>query len=356
MNQLHRNAVVADAHNDLLMLVARRPKEVWGSYFRERWIPQLRDGGIDVQVLPVFIDDEFRPEGSLRETLRMIEAAHQIAEANADQVALCRSGAEIEAATGAGKIALVLALEGCPQIDTDVELFHTLHRLGVRVISFTHFGRSALADGSGEDAAGSRLTKAGVEAVGLLEQLGVLIDVSHVGRGGVEHILELATKPVIATHSSAYALRPHHRNLTDDQLRAIAATGGVVCVNFFAGFLTEDDKPTIQHLADHVEHLIAVAGEDHVGLGSDFVAEVFGEKIPACDLPLIIEGMDAHLYVPGLEGPAGMPLVTDTLVERGLSEAVVRKVLGANLVRVLGTTDRGQITQSNRSSPPEIIA
>jgi membrane dipeptidase len=286
----------------------------------------------------------------------MIEAAHQIAEANADQVALCRSGAEIEAATGAGKIALVLALEGCPQIDTDVELFHTLHRLGVRVISFTHFGRSALADGSGEDAAGSRLTKAGVEAVGLLEELGVLIDVSHVGRGGVEHILELATKPVIATHSSAYALRPHHRNLTDDQLRAIAATGGVVCVNFFAGFLTEDDKPTIQHLADHVEHLIAVAGEDHVGLGSDFVAEVFGEKIPACDLPLIIEGMDAHLYVPGLEGPAGMPLVTDTLVERGLSEAVVRKVLGANLVRVLGTTDRGQITQSNRSSPPEIIA
>ncbi|ONI69029.1 membrane dipeptidase [Kribbella sp. ALI-6-A] len=340
MNELHHNAVVADAHNDLLMLVARRPKEVWGSYFRDRWIPQLRDGGIDVQVLPVFIDDEFRPEGSLRETLRMIEAAHQIAEANADEVALCRSGAEIEAATAAGKIALVLALEGCPQIDTDVELFHTLHRLGVRVISFTHFGRSALADGSGEDAAGSRLTKAGVEAVGLLEELGVLIDVSHVGRGGVEHILELATKPLIATHSSAYALRPHHRNLTDDQLRAIAATGGVVCVNFFAGFLTEDEKPTIQHLADHVEHLVAVAGEDHVGLGSDFVAEVFGEKIPACDLPVIIEGLDAQVYVPGLEGPAGMPLVTDALVERGLSEAVVRKVLGANLVRVLGTTDR----------------
>jgi len=213
---LHRDALVADAHNDLLMLVARRPKATWAQYFREGWIPQLREGGIDVQVLPVFIDDEFRPEGALRETLRMIEAAHRIAEANADEVALCTAPADIAAAIAAGKIALVLALEGCPQIDNDLELLQTLQRLGVRMVSFTHFGRSALGDGSGEDAAGSRLTHAGVEAVGLLEELGVLIDVSHVGRGGVEHILELATKPLVASHSSAFALRDHHRNLTDE--------------------------------------------------------------------------------------------------------------------------------------------
>jgi membrane dipeptidase len=335
---LHRNALVADGHNDLLMLVARRPKDVWSAYFRERWIPQLRDGGIDVQVLPVFIDSEFLPEGALRETLRMIEAAHRIAAANSDEVALCTAPGDIEAATAAGKIALVLALEGCPQIDTDVELLQTLHRLGVRMVSFTHFGRSALGDGSGEDATGGRLTHAGVEAVGLLEELGVLIDVSHVGRAGVEHILELATKPVVASHSSAFALRDHHRNLTDEQLRGIAATGGVVCVNFFAGFLTTAEKPTVDHLADHILHILDVAGEDHVGLGSDFVAEVFGEKIPACDRPVIIQGLDAELYVPGLEGPAGMPLVTDALLRRGLPEATIRKILGENLTRVL-TTD-----------------
>ncbi|HEY0470449.1 MAG TPA: dipeptidase [Kribbella sp.] len=335
MTELHRDAVVADAHNDLLMLVARRPKEIWVEYFRDRWIPQLREGGIDVQVLPVFIDAEFRPEGALRETLRMIEAAHRIAEGNADQVALCRTGAEISVAVDANKIALVLALEGCPQIDVDLELLQTLQRLGVRMASFTHFGRSALGDGSGEDATGSRLTRAGVEAVGLLEELGVLIDVSHVGRGGVEHILELATKPLVASHSSAFALHEHHRNLTDDQLRAIAATGGVICVNFFAGFLTTE-KPTVEHLADHIEHLIEVAGEDHVGLGSDFVQEVFDEKIPACDRPLVIEGLDADVLIPGLEGPAGMPLLTDALLSRELPEATIRKVLGANLVRVLG--------------------
>ncbi|WP_328329688.1 dipeptidase [Kribbella sp. NBC_00382] len=335
MTDLHGDAVVADGHNDLLMLVARRPKEVWVEYFRDRWIPQLRAGGIDVQVLPVFLDSEFLPEGALRETLRMIEAAHRIAEGNADQVTLCRTGAEIDEAVAAGRIALVLALEGCPQIDKDVEIFQTLERLGVRMASFTHFGRSALGDGSGEDATGSRLTKAGVEAVGLLEELDVLIDVSHVGRRGVEHILELATKPVVASHSSAFAVREHHRNLTDEQLRGIAATGGVVCVNFFAGFLTADPRPTVEHLADHIEYVVSVAGEDHVGLGSDFVDEVFGEKIPACDLPLIIEGLDTAILVPGLEGPAGMPLVTEALQKRGLPEAVIRKILGTNLVRVL---------------------
>ncbi|MFI5711515.1 dipeptidase [Kribbella sp. NPDC051620] len=335
MTDLHGDAVVADGHNDLLMLVARRPKEVWVEYFRDRWIPQLRAGGIDVQVLPVFLDSEFLPEGALRETLRMIEAAHRIAEGNADQVTLCRTGAEIDETVAAGRIALVLALEGCPQIDKDVELFQTLERLGVRMASFTHFGRSALGDGSGEDATGSRLTKAGVEAVGLLEELDVLIDVSHVGRRGVEHILELATKPVVASHSSAFAVREHHRNLTDEQLRGIAATGGVVCVNFFAGFLTADPRPTVEHLADHIEYVVSVAGEDHVGLGSDFVDEVFAEKIPTCDLPLIIEGLDTAVLVPGLEGPAGMPLVTEALQKRGLPEAVIRKILGTNLVRVL---------------------
>ncbi|MEU4190815.1 dipeptidase [Kribbella sp. NPDC026611] len=334
MTDLHRDALVADAHNDLLMLVARRPKAVWGDYFRDRWIPQLRDGGIDVQVLPVFLDAEFLPEGALRETLRMIEAAHRIAEANPDQVVLCTTPADL--ATAGDRIALVLALEGCPQIDKDLELLQTLHRLGVRMVSFTHFGRSALGDGSGEDHTGGRLTHAGIEAVGLLEELGVLIDVSHVGRASTEHILELATKPVVASHSSAFALREHHRNLTDDQLRGIAATGGVICVNFFAGFLTEE-KPSVDHLADHIEHILAVAGEDHVGLGSDFVAEVFTEKIPACDRPLIIQGLDAEVFVPGLEGPAGMPLVTEALQGRGLPEATIRKVLGENLVRVLSS-------------------
>ena len=108
----------------------------------------------------MFIDDDYRPEGALRQTLRMIEAAHRIAEANADEVTLCLDGAALDATLASGRIALVLALEGCPGIDASVELFATMHRLGVRVASLTHFGRTALADGSGEDGNG-RATDSG---------------------------------------------------------------------------------------------------------------------------------------------------------------------------------------------------
>jgi membrane dipeptidase len=319
------------------MLVARRPPHRWASYFREHWYPQLRAGGVGLQVLPVFVDDEFRPDGALRESLRMIEAAHRVADANADVVALCRTGPDVTAAIASGRIALVLALEGCPQIDTDIELLETFARLGVRIVSFTHFGRSALGDGSAENGTGSRLTRAGVDAVQLLESLDVLIDVSHLGRGGVEHVLELATGPVIATHSAANAIHAHHRNLTDDQLKGIAATGGIVCVNLYAGYLTSE-PPALRHVVDHVQHVIDTAGEAHVGIGSDFVAELFAERVPTCDRPLIIEGTNAEVFVPGLEGPAGLPLIRDALLERGCPDSVVRAVLGSNLERIL-TTD-----------------
>lgn len=333
--RLHDDAIVLDAHNDLLMLVARRPTDAWVSYFRERWLPQLRSGGVDVQVLPVFIDDEFRPEGSLRETLRMIEAAHRIVEGCPDELALCTDGAQIDSALATGRIALVLALEGCPQIDDDIELIQSFYRLGVRIISLAHFGRSMLADGSGEDAAGSRLTDSGVRAVRLMEELGILLDISHLGTGGVAHVLEIARRPVIATHSAARALRDHHRNLTDEQLQGVRAGGGVICVNFFAGFLTSGVAPTLDDLVDHILHVCSVAGVDAVGLGPDFVREVFDEKTPLCDRPLLFDGMDVMTCVPGLEGPAGLPLVTERLLARGVAEDDVRKILGGNAVRLL---------------------
>jgi membrane dipeptidase len=329
---LHNSATVADTHNDLLMAVAARPPARWPDFFRERWLPQLRAGAVDIQVLPVFIDDAYRPEGALRRTLRMIEAAHRIAEGNSDAVALCQSGGEIDAVVRSGRIALVLALESAPGVGDDVELLETLHRLGVRIASIAHIGRTALADGSGEDATGSRLTSAGAEALREMERIGMLFDVSHLGATGVEHVLELATRPVIATHSSARALRDHHRNLTDTQLKGIAELGGVVCVNFFAPFLHENDH-TVDRLADHIEHVASVAGIDHVGIGPDFIKEVWEDTVPPC-CESDVYGAPMDAYIPGLEGPAGLAMLTQCLVVRGWSEADVRKVLGGNVVRL----------------------
>ncbi|MYU06007.1 membrane dipeptidase [Streptomyces sp. SID8366] len=333
---LHHRAVVADAHNDLLMAVTARPPRRWGSYFRERWLPQLREGGIDIQVLPVFIDDPYRPEGALRQTLRMIECAHTLAEGNADAVALCLDGADIDAALAQDKIALVLALESAPGVDASVELFATLHRLGVRIASIAHWGRTPLADGSREGATGSRLTAPGIEALREMERLGILFDISHLSASGVAHVLELATRPLIATHSNARALRDHHRNLTDDQIRGVAATGGVICVNFVPDFLTDSqDKVSTDRIVDHIEHVIQIAGIDHVGLGSDFVREVMNDVTPPCCENLDDE--DPMFDFPGLEGPSGMPLVTEALVHRGLAEDDIPKILGGNTQRVLST-------------------
>ncbi|MBE1559532.1 dipeptidase [Nonomuraea africana] len=334
---LHRRAVVADTHNDLLMAVAARPPERWAPFFAEQWLPQLREGGVGLQVLPVFVDDAFRPEGALRQTLRMIECAHVIAEGNADAVALCLDAAQIDAALAEGKIALVLAMESMPGLDDSVELISTVHRLGVRVASIAHWGRTPLADGSGEDATGSGLTSSGVAALKEMERLGIVFDVSHLGASGVAHVLELATRPLMATHSSARALRDHHRNLTDDQIRAVAATGGVVCVNFFPHFLAADPSGyTLDTLVDHIEHVATVAGIDHVGLGPDFVREVLMDVTPPCCEDAGLDGIDPYATVPGLEGPRGLPLVTEALVRRGVPDKDLLKILGGNVHRFLG--------------------
>jgi membrane dipeptidase len=333
---LHRDAVVADTHNDLLMLVTRREPGEQAGYFRDRWLPQLQAGGVDIQVLPIYIDDEFRPEGALRQTLRMLEAGRSVIEANSDAVRLCLTGADITATLASGRIACILALEGCEAIGTDIELLTTLFRIGVRMASFTHFGRTALADGSGEDDTASRLTRAGIDALALMQSIGMVMDVSHLSAAGVDHVLELSTRPVVASHSSAYGLRAHHRNLTDERLKGVAATGGVIGVNFFHGFLDEDFANTgVARVVDHIEYVAAAAGIEHVGLGPDFLKEIFDETLPPHLDELIIEGMDARKNTPGLEGPAGLPLVTAEMVSRGWPEGDIRRVLGENWQRVL---------------------
>lgn len=332
---IHRDAVVADTHNDLLMAVSARPPGMWASFFRERWLPQLVEGGVNVQVLPVFIESRFRPEGALRQTLRMIECAHVLAEGNPEAVRICHDGQQIDEALALGKIALIVAMESMPGIDASVELIPTMHRLGVRVASVAHWGRTALADGSGEDATGSRLTSHGVEALQEMERLGMIFDISHLSVSGVEHVLEITSRPVMATHSSARALRDHHRNLTDDQLRAVAATGGVVGVNFLAAFLTEDARSaTIDHLMDHIEHVAGVAGIDHVGLGPDFIREVNEDLTLPCCEGFSYSGIDANAAIPGLDGPRGLPLVTEGLLKRGFAEEETIKILGGNVMRL----------------------
>jgi membrane dipeptidase len=320
--------LVADAHNDLLMLVQHFAAD--GGYFGRVWLPQLEAGGVGVQVLPVFVDEPSLPELALRQTLRIVETALRTVESCPEALALCLEPGDVERAIGDGRIAIVLALEGCPAIGADVELFRTLYRLGLRVASLTHFGRNSLADGSAEDDTLGRLTRAGVAAVARMQELGILVDLSHLSLAGTRHVLEVTTAPVIATHSSCRAVHHHHRNLPDEELRAIAETGGVVGINLFPAFI--GPEPSVDAVVDHIDHAVGVAGIDHVGLGPDFTKEIAETLYAGAH---VMEGCDLGLATPGLEGPADLPIIGEAMRRRGFAAADIDAVMGGNLRRLL---------------------
>jgi membrane dipeptidase len=272
----------------------------------------------------------------LRVTLLQLEALEREA-ALTPEVELCHTGAEIDAAVAAGKIALLLALEGTSGIGIDVELFSLFHRLGVRMASFTHWSRAMLAEGSADEATGSRLPRSGVRAVAEMERLGILLDVSHLAAPSIDHALQLATRTVVASHSSARALCDHHRNLSDEHLRGIAATGGVIGVNVLPTFIDAED-PTLDRVIDHIEHIAEVAGVDHVGLGPDFIKEWVDANYPQYETFIVLDGVDMKKEVPGLGHTRDLPNVTMKLLERGWPEPDVRKVLGENWLRVFRTS------------------
>jgi membrane dipeptidase len=285
-------------------------------------------------VLPIYVAPEVA-EASLRATLIQLEALEREA-AQTPEVALCRTGAEIDAALADGRIALLVALEGTQGIGANVELFAVFHRLGVRMVSFTHWSRALLAEGSADEETGSRLPAAGVRAVAELERLGILLDVSHLAAASVDHVLELATRTVVASHSCARALRDHHRNLSDQHLRAIAATGGVIGMNVLPTFV-DATEPTLDRVIDHLEHMTEVAGIDHVGLGPDFLREYMDAIYPQYDEVIGFAGVDMKAVVPGLERERDLPNLTERMLERGWPEADARKVLGENWLRVFRT-------------------
>jgi membrane dipeptidase len=327
---LHKAALVVDCHNDLPIMLSHWFESLGQTHYFSSWISRWRQGGVKVQVIPIYLEPQ-TAEAGLRQSLLLIETLHRETEKNQADVALCLSGRDIDAAVEAGKVAIVIALEGCPQIGTDIALFRTFYRLGVRMASFTHLGRTLLADGSAEDEAGSRLPSSGVAAIKEMERLGMLVDVSHLSMKATGHVLELATRPVIASHSSARKLCDHHRNLPDEHLKAIAATGGVIGVNVLPAFI-DSQNPSLERVVDHLEHISSVAGIHHVGLGPDFIAEWARTVYPKVEMKIM--GTDLKESIAGLETTEDLPNLTEAMQRRGFAEADIRKILGENFMRV----------------------
>jgi membrane dipeptidase len=196
-----------------------------------------------------------------------------------------------------------------------------------------HLGRTFLADGSGLDATSrSRLTPQGIEVLQRMEQVGIVFDISHLGLGGVQHALELATRPLLATHSACLGLTDIHRNLGDDEIKRIAALGGVIGVSAAIPFFIDAHNPSADRVVDHIERIVDLAGIDHVGLGPDFIDDYYQQVYGGWILPPDLAGTFAHAEI---SRPSDLPKVTEALLRRGFSESDVRKVLGENVHRVL---------------------
>lgn len=319
---------MADCHDDLLMGVVHQQERGHADPFGAFWLPQLRDGGVVLQVLPIYTEEQFIGEGALRRAMRYVEAAWRIADEHADDVAVVTTVSELDTALAGDRIALVLAFEGMEPVAHDVDLIDSFWRLGVRIASLTWNRRTMFADGMGESATGAGLTTLGRAAVERMEALGMIVDVSHLSDAGFEHVVEVATRPIIASHSSCRAVYGHPRNLSDEMLRTIAESGGFACMNAYGGFVGAND-PTMADFVEHIAHAVEIMGPEHVGLGLDFVADIFRQMDPIVS-GLLLEP-DRLGTIDGLERPADLAALGPLLVER-LGDERARAVSCGTLV------------------------
>ncbi|MBI2123329.1 MAG: membrane dipeptidase [Armatimonadetes bacterium] len=308
--KLHRDAIVVDLHSDTLLDVASGKRDVFTRGSRGHIdIPRLREGGVDVQVFAAYIDPREAHRGLARAN-ELLDAFDRFTAANPDLLSRVLTAAEVDARVGEGMVAAVLSIESGDAVQGNPANVDRLYRRGVRIMSLTWNNSTALADGASEQKHGG-LTQTGRQVLARMQALGMIIDVSHLSEKSFWDVLGATRGPLIATHSNAAGLTPHARNLSDEQLRALAARGGVVGVNFYPGFT---GGPTLTHVLAHVDYLVRTMGVDHVALGSDF--DGFTQTVA------------------GLEDVSRLPNLTAGLLARGYPREDIKKILGGNALRV----------------------
>lgn len=328
---LHEEVGVFDAHADLLYTVIREHDLGTERVIKDLFLPGMRAGGIDMRVAPIYLDADQARESATRLGLRIAESFHREVERTADLESAI-TAREVEAGAESDAVTLILGMEGAEPLKGDLAVLDAFYRLGLRVLGLTHSRRNMAGDGAFFESTRTGdqggLSSFGVDAVERCQELGIVVDVSHLNEPGFWNVLEYTEGPIIASHSNCRELRDHPRNLCDDQLRAIAECGGVVGINVLQAFL-HGDHPDVETVVDQIEHAVDIAGVDHVGLGFDFY-EYNLEYMSPAERAYMIDVSAAD----GLEEDSDVRNLTPALLERRFDPDDVRKLLKRNLVRV----------------------
>ena len=362
---IHYSSLVVDTHSDSLAWPTRHGIDIGQPQDETHMdLPRMKEGNQNVQFFACFAAPSWiEKKRVVQVTLDYMDSFHTLMRSYPEQIEQATTADDVRRITDAGKLVGILCVEGGHSIDDDLGILRMYHHLGTRYMTLTWNNTNNWADGVLGEPRHGGLNHFGKEVVREMNRLGMLVDISHVAPATFWDAIATTTKPVIASHSSAKAICAAPRNLDDDQIKAVANNGGVIGVNYEITFVGEsyrvaknavDDekaeeikraekdhpagshglsnslrdiderydekvaelsKPHYTEIVDHIDHMVSVAGIEHVGLGSDF---------------------DGATMPEGMEDCTKVPLITDALVSRGYSEGDIRKVLGENFMRVMG--------------------
>ena len=374
--KLHFSAIVVDTHDDTTQRFLDSkfdlgPRDASGSID----IPRMRAGGLGAIFFSIWMPSKVTGPEAVKRAFVQIDAVREQIRKHPKDLVLATTAKEIRDAHAQGKIAGLMGVEGGHMIGSDLAVLRTYAALGVRYMTLTHSGNVEWADSSTDTPAHNGLTDFGKDVVREMNRLGMIVDISHVSDKTFNDALEASKAPVFASHSSCRAICDAPRNMTDDMMKALAAKGGVIQINFHVGFLSQEfrnaekanpelakaigaevqkrcgsqeacklivgDEVTREYvekgmlprvdytkIIEHIDHAVKVAGADHVGLGSDFD----GANMPY-----------------GMEDATGLPKITEALLRKGYAEGDIRKILGENTLRVM--TEVEGVSREMNSAP-----
>jgi membrane dipeptidase len=361
-HDLHFNSIVVDTHDDTTQRLLD-PKFDFAARHTDGSvdIPRMREGGMDAIFFSIWIPGTVTGPAALQRALTQIAAVRETVARHPNDLVLCGSADDIRHAKSAHKIAVLMGVEGGHMINNDLANLDKFYTLGVRYMTLTHTVNTDWADSSGDKPAHDGLTPFGKQVIAEMNKLGMMVDISHVADKTFYDVLASSQAPVIASHSSCRAICTAPRNMTDDMIKALAAKGGVIQINYHVGFLSQEfndaqkNKPEIfkeidvemkkrcgedeacqlieadkitrdfvaqgklprvdwTKIIEHIDHAVKLVGADHVGLGSDF---------DGADMPY------------GMEDASHLPQITSALLAKGYSPANIQKILGGNTLRLM---------------------